>query len=167
MTPPRWTGVDESLPVAFLAGPIQGTQNYQIPLAKRLISLHPNLFVASPRRIEVAENFDWDAQVGWEKANLGRAAFNGVIGFWFAAQDHSLPYESGRPYAQTSRIEIGRVAGWKDKDPGVKLQIGIDPKYSENGGGNERYFRSVAEEFGLPVSESTEELAERMLEDLA
>lgn len=167
MTPPKWTGVDESLPVVFLAGPIQGAQDYQTPLARRLIAKHPNLFVASPRRLELDEKFDYDEQVFWEQANLGRAAFNGVSAFWLAAQDHSLPYEANRSYAQTTRFEFGQVIGRKTENPAIKIQLGIDPEYGVNGGGSERYFRYLARQADILVHSSLDSLEEAILADLA
>lgn len=167
MTPPKWTGVDESLPVVFIAGPIQGAPDYQTPLAHRLIDAHPNLFVASPRRLEVDEKFNYDEQVFWEQANLGRAAFHGVSAFWLAAQDHSLTYEPNRAYAQTTRFEFGQVIGRKTENPSIKIQIGIDPEYGASGGGSERYFRYLARQADLLIHSSLDDFESAILEDLA
>jgi len=167
LTPPKWTGVDESLPVVFVAGPIQGAPDFQTPLARSLIRKHPDLFVASPRRLVIDEKFNYDEQVFWEQANLGRAAFNGVSVFWLAAQDHSLPYEVNRSYAQTTRFEFGQVIGRKTENPSIRIQLGIDPEYSAKGGGSERYFRYLAKQTGLLVHSSLDELEGAILEDLA
>lgn len=166
MTPPHLTGVDESLPVVFIAGPIQGAPDYQTPFAQQLISRHDSLFVASPRRLSIDNEFDYDQQVLWEQVNLGRAAFNGVIAFWIAAQDYSLSYDSGRAYAQTTRFEFGQALGRKAERPAIKVQIGIDSDYGSQGGGLERYFRFLARRAGLNVHSSLEDLEDAVLEDL-
>lgn len=106
--------------------------------------------VFNPRRTTINENFNYQQQVTWEKAYLRRASRYGAIIFWFAKQDLGLPYEKGRAYAQTSRIEFGRAIGWMDSREGVNLSIGIEPGYS----GSERYIRSCAEEFRLPVHQT-------------
>lgn len=133
----------------FLAGPIQGAPNWQAQAVNRLQDYDSAIgaHVFNPRRPFLAENFNYEQQVMWEKAYLRRAARFGAIIFWFARQDPKLPYEKGRAYAQTSRIEFGRVMGWLDTQPDIKLSIGVEPGYS----GSEKYFKSCAAEFGLPI----------------
>ena len=70
---------------------------------------------------------------------------------WLAAQEIETP---GRAFAQTSRIELGRIAGWIDYNPSIRFVLGIDPRYR---GGNETYIRQLAEELQLPVADSLDE----------
>ncbi len=76
--------------------------------------------------------------------------------FWFAARDKDLPYEEGRAYAQTSRIEIGKVLGWKDYEPQIKVAVGFEPTYTSLGGGSERYIRDECRLYSMPVHDSLE-----------
>lgn len=132
----------------FLAGPIQGATDWQTE-AIRL--LNTNYHVANPRHDYAEDEFDFDKQVEWEWQQLERAAEHGGILFWFAAQDYNEPYEEGRAYAQTSRIEFGEVFGWKKYNSSLNVALGIDPGYE---GGNESYFRKKANHFNVPVRDS-------------
>ena len=159
--PPQHTPIPDQAPLIFLAGPIQGAKDWQTPTALQLSEHIPELHVASPRRLS-ATGFDYNEQITWEKDHLKRSRELGVIMFWFAAQDPTLEYKAGRPYAQTSRIEIGRALGWHDSNP-FPLVIGIEPGYTENGGGSERYFRSLAEEANIPVFDDLEEVIDQSI----
>lgn len=137
----------------FLAGPIQGAPDWQteaIGILRKLQAPTSEIYVANPRREYVDSSFDYEAQVSWERSHLRRAARFGAVLFWFAAQDPSISYDKNRSYAQTSRIEFGRVLGWRDYDRSVRLSIGIEPGYK----GNERYFRSCAHEEGLSIHDT-------------
>lgn len=137
----------------FLAGPIQGAPDWQkeaITFCDQIGSIDPNidsLEIANPRRDYLDGQFDYDAQVEWEQRYLRRAATYGGIIFWLARQDHSLPYEKGRPYAQTTRFEFGRSLGWRDFDPTIRVVIGMEPGYK----GSERYYKKCAAEQGLKI----------------
>ena len=78
-------------------------------------------------------------------------------------QDPDEPYEQGRAYAQTTRMEFGRALGWKDHDPSVDISLGIEPGYI----GNDEYYRHCAGEFDIPVHQSIENLCLAVLEKLA
>lgn len=161
ISPPN-TSAAENDTVVFLAGPIQGARDWQTELAKELLSSNPNLIVATPRAQSIkTKSFSYNAQVSWEQRHLKMAAFNkGVVVFWFEAQDHSLPYEKGRSYAQTTRFELGEVIGWKFLQPDIQLVIGVDPLYAKNGGGSEKYIRWLADEFGVQVQESLKDVVQ-------
>lgn len=167
MTPPRWTGVDESLRVAFLLGPIQGAPDFQTSLARRIIEKTEDVFVASPRRLEIDENFDYDEQVDWEQNNLARAAFNGVTLAWFAARDFKIPYDDKRPFGKTSFGEINQVFIRKAERPSVRVHLGIHPEYTASGGISERYIRTMARRAGVPVHDSLTAVEAAVLDDLA
>jgi hypothetical protein len=152
--PPGRIDIPTTRELFFFAGPIQGAPDWQntgIAVFGELSDRYPKLNdadLANPRRTYMDGTFDYEAQVTWERRALRRAADCGGVVFWFAAQDHSLPYEQGRAYAQTTKIELGRVLGWRDYDPTIAVAIGIEPGYE---GGNERYIRSAAAEQGLQV----------------
>jgi hypothetical protein len=125
--PPIDTPIPNESSLVFLAGPIQGSPDWQTPTAEELLHHLPNTHVASPRRIaESHDEFNYDEQVLWELNHLRRANKLGVVAFWFAAQDFTLPYEKGRSYAKTTRNEVNRAYGWYDNKP-FPLVIGFDP----------------------------------------
>jgi hypothetical protein len=160
-TPPHFNPIPIDAPLMFLAGPIQGSPDWQTPTALLIGRHFEGTHVATPRR-QTDVGFDYNEQVAWEKAHLRRSRELGVIMFWFAAQDHTLSYEAGRAYAQTSRIELGRAIGWHDTNP-FPLVIGFDPAYSANGGGNERYIRTLAEEANLRVHDDLDDVIDEVM----
>ena len=122
LVPPKL--VEVAGPVIFLAGPIQGTDDWQ----KRAIDLFAEepVTLADPRRDYLDEAFDYNAQVDWETHYLRRAAQDGCILFWLA---NETTHSCERAYAQTTRFEL---AEWKvrhERD-GVNLVVGIDSKFS-------------------------------------
>jgi hypothetical protein len=154
LQPPQRQELPE-MPLVFLAGPIQGAPNWQSVLGKQLLVHNKNVLVASPRRAGVdKKDFVYAEQKAWELDHLRRATKFGVAAFWFAAQDPELPYEAGRAYAQTSRIEIGKVLGWKDFEPQIQVVVGFDPNYAANGGGSEKYIRDECRQYDIPVQTS-------------
>lgn len=166
--PPKYLPHSDERSTVFLAGPIQGAPNWQTEAATNLLSTCNELVVASPRRSAVGPNFDYDEQVAWEKHHLRRAAQLGSIGFWFAAQDHSLPYEEGRSYAQTSRIEIGRIFGWTDYNPGLSghVVVGFDNQYTANGGGSQRYIERMSDEKEIVITRTLDEFTDSLARSL-
>lgn len=164
LTPPTRTDIG-SRPLVFLAGPIQGAPDWQTELAKGLLAARSNIYVASPRRDKLGEeDFVYVEQKAWEINHLQRAAKLGVVAFWFAAQDHSLPYKTGRAYAQTSRIEIGKLFGWLDFNPTIEMAVGFDPSYSKNGGGSQRYIEDECLIYGVPMASTLYGLQELVLD---
>lgn len=158
LNPPEIQRVPVDYPVVFLAGPIQGAPNWQAAAIDHLSEpVHHDskpLYIANPRRETIDDEFVYEPQVDWEKLFLIRATVLGCASFWLAKQDLSLPHKKGRAYAQTTRIEFGRVAGWKDYDPDIPISLGIEPGYE----GNERYYRHTAAEFGLTVHDNLDDL---------
>ena len=163
-TPPHYNAIQEDAPLIFLAGPIQGAPDWQTSTADELLHHLPDSNVASPRRVADIDSprFDYKEQVTWEKYHLRRSRALGVIAFWFAAQDPTIPYETGRAYAQTSRIEIGRLFGWADHEP-FPLVIGFDKDYTVQGGGSERYVRTMADEHDIPVLDTLDEVIDQTI----
>lgn len=145
----------------FLAGPIQGTWDWQ---AEAAAMLTPHIAVANPRRPKWGENDEYKDQVAWESKHLGAAWYRGGgILFWLAKPTHDIP---GRAYAQTSRFELAewythlRCRELRDRGP---LVIGIEPGFS-----GERYIRTrIAQDMMyLQIHETLEDTCKAMLADL-
>lgn len=124
--------IETHAPVIFLAGPVQGAPDWQLPAAEMIHERDPEVIVASPRKDYAEGTFVYERQVDWETHFLRTAGRTGVIAFWLAAQTEQTP---GRAYAQTTRFEL---AEWKLRHEyeGAKVTIGI-----EEGFGNARYIR--------------------------
>jgi len=103
------TSFDDDI-VVFLAGPIQGTSEWQEEFIEKIqkelkdIKLKRNVIISSPRRLEKSDDFVYDEQVNWESFYLDKASKQGIIVFWLAKETEKV---EGRSYAQTTRFEIG------------------------------------------------------------
>lgn len=113
-------------PVVFLAGPIQGTPDWQAKAIERLGELAPSVHVASPRREYLPGEFIYEAQVDWETHHLRRAAEDGVVMFWLAKE---IEHDSARAYAQTTRAELFEWKVRHQRDETL-LVVGIEEGYS-------------------------------------
>lgn len=118
--------IDVEGPVIFLAGPIQGAQDWQNKAIKIIQKSAPDLHIASPRREYLDKEFVYEKQVDWETHYLRRAAQNGVIMFWFAKK---FEHDNERAYAQTSRFELGEWKIRHERD-GVKIVVGIGEEFT-------------------------------------
>ena len=154
---------DEAL--LFFEGPIQGAPDWQTRFGQRVLALRPDIVVASPRvPVEFKRgDKEFNNQVDWEEDHILRAIKHGGVAVWFAAQDLSLPYRDGRAYAQTTRIEVGELLGWRRYDPTINVAIGFDPDYSS---GSERYIRRKAERVGIPVASDEDEFFEHIEQNI-
>ncbi|VVB80931.1 Nucleoside 2-deoxyribosyltransferase like protein [uncultured archaeon] len=120
-------------PIVFLAGPIQGAEDWQRTAIELLTRTNPAVNVASSRGDYSNRKFDYDAQVDWETHYLKEAAKTGSILFWLAKEKEHI---CDRAFAQTTRFEL---AEWVTKygcDKNLRLSIGIEPGFS-----GERYLR--------------------------
>lgn len=153
-------------PVVFLAGPVQGTRDWQQEAAELLFDHAVPLSVVSPRGPEglYRAPSSWlidGEQNPWEKHHLRLARDTGCLAMWMAAQDYPTP---GRSFAQTSRIEFGRIAGWMDYNTDISFVFGMSPHYA---GGNRTYFEEVCAEFSVPVHDRLDEWTEAIIEELS
>lgn len=124
--------------IIFLAGPIQGAENWQDKAIDILRNEITDCVIANPRREYIDDEFEYNKQVEWETEYLNKAAKNGVIMFWLAKE---MTHFCNRAYAQTTRFEL---AEWKTKyhyNKKINLVIGI-----EDGFTNERYIRKRMKE---------------------
>lgn len=154
VTPPKIIETPDA-PIVFLAGPVQGTLDWQQRAADQLLASNVPMDVVSPRgNLELYEKpsvwLDNDQQTPWEKHHLRLARDKGCLAMWIAAQEFETP---GRVFAQTSRIELGRIAGWMDYNSDIRFAFGIDPDYA---GGNRTYFEEICGEFDLTVHSTIE-----------
>jgi len=127
--PPNYLKIIDA-PLIFLAGPIQGADDWQKVAIEIINSIAPELYIASPRRqIRTTGDFTqemYNEQVDWETYHLRKAADNGVVLFWLAKE---FEHKCDRAYAQTTRFEL---AEWKmrhERD-GSKIIVGIEDGYT-------------------------------------
>ncbi len=140
-------------PVVFLAGPVQGAEDWQKAAADMLLAQGAEASIISPRGApELYQKpsawLDNNKQNPWERHYLRLAREKGVLAMWMAEQTFETP---GRAYAQTSRIEFGFIAGWKDYNPDLDFVFGVSDTYQ---GGNKTYMQEVCGEIGVPVHNS-------------
>lgn len=169
LTSPHEADEQDSAPVVFLAGPVQGAPDWQARFAHHLLEKCPDIIVASPRRTpEDQARFDADEQVMWEIRHRIRARESGVTIFWFAARDLSdTNYPEGRAYAQTTRMELGETLGWRNAMKTLNIVVGFDPAYGVNGGGSEGYIRKLMHHYDLPVYDSEDNVLAAAIRQLS
>lgn len=94
----------QSAPTVFLAGPIQGTTDWQATACALLDK--EDFIIANPRRTSFIKLDDkgFDEQVKWESYWLKRASRDGFILFNLAKETE---HTCNRAYAQTTRFELG------------------------------------------------------------
>ena len=147
-------------PLVFLAGPIQGAPDWQSEAIEILKTIKP-VHIASPRRpVKILGDFaekDYHAQVEWEHHYLDYAARHGVTLFWLANAVEHIP---GRPYAQTTRFELGEAVA-RHYLSGINVVVGIEKGFS-----NERYLRKtiMAKAPDIPILDSLEEICRASVE---
>ncbi len=122
-------------PLAFLAGPIQGAEDWQ-KRAIEIFSQNPSLNVASPRGDYVGKKFDYNVQVDWESHHLALASRSAGILFWLAKEKEHFCH---RAYAQTTRFELAKWMARYTFDKSIKLFIGIESGFS-----GEKYIRRIS-----------------------
>jgi hypothetical protein len=155
--------LEEDGPLIFLAGPIQGTHDWQARAIRLLCAKAPGVNIASPRRPRTGPDFVYAEQVDWETCQLARAGKDGVILFWLAKEQE---HDAKRAYAQTSRVEIGEWMSAAARGE-AKLVVGIEEGFT---GG--RYIRHRLAQMcpQVPVASDLEaacEAALRLLGSLA
>ena len=144
----------------FLAGPVQGTHDWQAEFGDYLAAASDAILPMSPRgsdEVYAAPDFSVIEQIRWEKRHIRIARDMGHLSVWFAPEEYPIP---GRAFAQTSRIELGRFVGWRDLDRSIRLSVGIDPDYH---GGNRAYIEELCAELGIPCHASSEALLDEIV----
>lgn len=184
---PDFVQVPKDAQLVFLAGPIQGTYDWQTPTAIWLLERLPGLYVASPRSHmwppglsrERADQL-YAQQTGWEHAYLdktitrmkGHRTFRrrrAVLLFWCAEE---VEHIARRAYAQTTRFEMGVSLGYmsallkqkafrpnkSEKEPREGIVVGADPKFS-----GRRYLNIYMGNHGRYLHDSLERAREEVL----
>jgi hypothetical protein len=158
LPPSRTSTLGHSL--IFLAGPIQGTWNWQKAAVTRLRTGGYREWIASPRSDTLSDGATlpaYDAQVEWEHFYLEKAGRKGVLLFWLAKE---VDHDPARAYAQTSRFELGWTLGNMIRKPEIRLTLGIEKGFS-----GDRYIRktfaSVLPKF--PITDTLEDTCVRAL----
>lgn len=156
--------VDVKGPLIFLAGPIQGADNWHEEAIKIIQKHAPDIHIASPRREMNIEDKDfavemYNEQVDWETKYLRRAGEGGVVIFWLGKESIHI---CRRAYAQTSRFELGE---WKARHEfkGSKLVVGIEEGFS-----NAKYIkrRLSLDCPKVPICSSLEETCLKAIEEI-
>jgi len=129
--------ISNEKPDIFLAGPIQGSIDWQWLACKLLEQELPNVVIANPRMDYGTQNLKSDIynnQVDWETENLDYTVNTGITLFWLPKQSYEV---SGREYGRTTRFELGYILGrlYRDWDQFKKLVIGIEDEFP-----GKRYF---------------------------
>lgn len=108
-------------PLIYLAGPVQGCDDWQADAIDTLGSLAPDLHIANPR----ARNFRGalDAHLDWERAYASRAS---VILCWLARENQ---HRCNRAFAGQTRFELGTWAARAQADQ-LRLVVGVDRAFS-------------------------------------
>ncbi len=97
-------------PLIFLAGPIQGAPDWQAEARDLIRAIDGDIHIASPRRLGGFVDLTDEERVvqyDWERRYLAYAAKYGVTLFWCANEE---THHCGRPFAQTTRYELGKQA---------------------------------------------------------
>lgn len=116
-------------PLIFLAGPIQGTGDWQSKAVEIIHGQNPEITIANPRRprFDINDPREYDNQVDWETLHLKQAVNeNGVIMFWLARETE---HDHKRAYAQTTRAELFEKK-MEHQYNGARLVIGIQRIWS-------------------------------------
>jgi len=114
-------------PLVFLAGPIQGAEDWQNKAIDILRENAPDLNIASPRREYLTGEFVYEKQVDWETHYLQRASENGCIMFWLAKEKEHFCH---RAYAQTTRFELAEWTTKKLSRDYINIVIGIEEGFT-------------------------------------
>ncbi|MBI2666949.1 hypothetical protein HYX13_05025 [Candidatus Woesearchaeota archaeon] len=150
-------------PLIFLAGPIQGAEDWQSRAVGYLQQVASEPHIASPRRPlkhegEFPEQM-YAAQVDWETHYLRRAASQkedekGVILFWLAKE---IGHSCNHAHGQTTRFEL---AEWKmhHEKEGTQLVVGIEEGFTGARYICRRFDQDCPE---VPILSTLEETCER------
>lgn len=133
----------------FLAGPIQGAEDWQSKLPDL-----PGITWINPRR-KSFEGFNWNKQVQWETLGL---RISDYILFWIPEKTEYM--DSNRDYAQTTRMELV-----ENLVRGKKIILGIEPGIHARRYMEEKYH--LYSTLGLPVFTSLYECIEALKDQIS
>jgi hypothetical protein len=167
-TPVEPTDIERSV---FLAGPIQGADNWQSLAINHLASSdapHNILHILNPRRpgemVKLSRE-GYIEQVGWEQSGLKLVrGKGGVILFWFEPKNPNLAYPQDREYAKTTKKELWMSLGALMLAGNTKIALGIHPSFeARDQYEDDQYFTTTIEASGIPVCRSLEDTCAQAL----
>lgn len=133
---PVLTGKFESMPLFFLAGPIQGAGDWQHRMTNMLVNTIGECVIVNPSRYDNTHPTYWrrlqgpvidERQTDWERYYLRQAAsgaHRGCLIFWLPKQ--VCAREDGKDYATDSLGEIGEWRGHMMHEPNLRVVIGAE-----------------------------------------
>lgn len=114
----------------FLAGPIIGAPNWQQEAINIIHRKAPEIIIASPKHPDQNQtNFTLEQQADWESFHLEKASKNGSIMFWLARE---IQHRCDRPYAQTSRFELGEWMTKQKYNEKIFLTVGVEDGFTNS-----------------------------------
>ena len=115
--------------VIYLMGPIQGAENWHEKFIKEMSNFKTdkNIIIASPKRKNKDNNFNYEDQIKWETYYLQKAANNGLIFCWISKEINKNEHRS---FAQTTRFELGEYFLYGKDIKDFKIIIGVDKSFS-------------------------------------
>lgn len=126
----------ESLPLFFLAGPVQGGGDWQKDMSTMLAKAVGDCLIVNPCRYDPWHAQYWqkldgptvdERQTDWERYYLEQAArdwHSGCIVFWLPEQPAAR--DDGAPYATDTRGELGEWRGRMMHDPDLRVVVGAE-----------------------------------------
>lgn len=166
---PNRITIGNTIPLVFLEGPVQGADDWQTPFAHHLLDTVEDIAVASPRVTAEHEAHlkssdpqektrASERQVAYEFLARRRAFQFGAIALWYAPQNPSLPYPTGRRYGKTTPIENGEVWGHLMHKPDYPFIVGYDPSFIESGENSRGYISRNHALMGIKEHESLDDV---------
>ena len=151
----------------FLAGPIQGTSEWQEDFIKKLETefkdskLNKNVVICSPRRIDSfsKDKFSYDEQVDWESYYLDKSSKQGVVVFWLAKEKEKV---EGRSFAQTSRFEIGEWFAKGQNIDNFKIVVG----YEEGFEGIKYITKKFKDHYNIDLVKTTSDMIDEIIKNI-
>ena len=123
-------------PLFYLAGPIQGGDDWQATCSKEIRKHISSFYTAIPCRygkdhaltpfVMGGEAGYFTRQLFWESYYMDQAATLGCLIFWLPRESRTHPRIDGNPYAMDTRRELDEWRGWMANDERLRVVIGAD-----------------------------------------
>jgi hypothetical protein len=126
-------------PLFFLAGPVQGGDDWQAKCCDEIVKRLPKFYAAIPcrypsyHRLRVftvdGEKNQFDRQTHWERFHLKIAALTGCLIFWLPCESKTNPRQGNGPYARDTYGELGEWRGHLMHDPALRIVVGAEQDF--------------------------------------
>lgn len=123
----------------FLAGPVQGGEDWQLRAYRLILNRIQNFHAIIPCRYKEPHPLVYRREGGieshfvrqttWERHYLNMASERGCILFWLPCESKSEPRKDGQPYARDTYGELGEWRGRKMYNPGIRLVVGAEKDF--------------------------------------